>query len=217
MPPKFIFVRHGEAEHNVAFHEHGNSVFTDPKFRDADLTPKGIQQAKELGAKLADVKVVSIWSSPLTRCIKTAEELYEGIHSCGSSGTLILHDSLLERIGGGHECNERKPRYKLRKEFPCWDAKWLPELGPVWVPQENDISLRGRMLSFVLLLNYMYRDLDTDSYIIIVSHGQSIASLIGKSLKNCEYVIMTLEEILDLGNTNSPSSAEDDFDRPETP
>jgi broad specificity phosphatase PhoE len=217
MPPKFIFVRHGEAEHNVAFHEHGNSVFTDPKFRDADLTPKGIQQAKELGAKLADMRVMSIWSSPLTRCIKTAEELYEEIHSCGSSGILFLHDSLLERLGGGHECNEREATYKIRKKFPCWDTKWLPQLGPVWLSRENQTSLYSRMLSFVMFLNYIYRDLEPDSHVLIVSHGDAIGSLIGKTLKNCEHVILSLEEILDLNNANSQRTEDDDFDRPETP
>ena len=192
--PKFIFVRHGEAGHNVGFHEVGQAAFLDPKYKDAPLTPEGIQQAKATALALAPLKVVDMWSSPLTRCIQTSEELYEEMNI----GNLYLHDSLLERQGGGHICNERKYRIELKEVHTGWDTAFLPELPPVWVERENETSLQRRMLSFVLLLSEMYKKCPEESHVLLVSHADAIFSLTKKSLKNAEYVIMSLEEILAL-------------------
>ena len=95
MSPRFIFLRHGEAEHNVAFHKEGASVFKEEAYRDAKLTAKGIEQAIEAAKALSSLKIEAIWSSPLTRCIQTAEEVFEEV-DCDE---LYLHDNLLERLG----------------------------------------------------------------------------------------------------------------------
>lgn len=193
--PKFIFVRHGEAEHNVAFHQVGDSAFTNPKYKDAPLTDEGIKQARKTGEALSETgyKILDLWSSPLTRCIQTSLELYEELNL----GELVLHDSLLERQGGGHICNDRKSPAELKKEYAFWNMLFLPTLPPMWIERENETSLQRRMLSFVLLLSEIYRNVAEDSYVLIVSHSDAICSLIKKPLKNAEYAILSLEEILE--------------------
>lgn len=192
MAPRFIFVRHGEATHNVAFHEEGESAFQDEKHRDAQLTEKGKEQACKLAQELASYKILELWCSPLTRCIQTAEEIFEET----SCNTLYLHDNLLERQGGSHVCNERKTKSELQNLYPCWKFTYLSEFPSRWKERENQTSLYTRMLMFVLVLAHLYGNYNEDSYIVIVGHNDAISALIGKSLKNCEYSICTLQEIL---------------------
>lgn len=191
--PAFIFVRHGEAEHNAAYHSGlGDLAFSDPKFKNALLTAKGKEQARATGETLSKRRILDIWSSPLTRCIETAEEIYEEIN-CAE---LWLHDSLMERLGGGHVCNERDQTRDIKKKFPCWRTDFLPDFPPLWLYRENFTSLQRRMLSFVLLLAEMYKNEKEGDAVVIVSHCDAICSLTHKSLKNAEFVEMTLEEIL---------------------
>ncbi len=191
-PPKFIFVRHGEAEHNVAFRDVGTAAFRDSKYKDAPLTTEGILQARKTAEALAHLKILDIWSSPLTRCIQTGIELYEELDIQG----LYLHDSLLERLGGGHVCNERKHCRELKEKFSNWDTVFLPDFPPFWVERENETALQRRMLSFILLLSELYKNSPEESHILIVSHADAIFSLTKPFLKNAEYVIRSLEDLL---------------------
>ena len=184
-------MRHGEAEHNVAFHAHGESVFRDTKYRDAPLTEKGIEQAREAAKALSKFDIIDIWTSPLTRCIQTAEEVFEETNP----SSIILHDNLLECLGGGHVCNERREKSELKKLYPSKDMKFLPTLPQYWSERENGYSVRQRMYMMIMLLADIYSDLSHDKYILIVSHSTAIDCLIGKCLKNAEYVVLTLDEI----------------------
>jgi broad specificity phosphatase PhoE len=186
---KFIFIRHGEAQHNVDFHKVGNAAFTDSKNKDAPLTELGFQQVRDAAKTLSGFKILDLWSSPLTRCIQTSGELFEELNI----NRMYLHDNLVERQGGGHVCNERKARSELKDVL--WDTSFLPELPPFWGTRENQTSLHYRMKMFVLLLSEMYKKYE-DGYILIVGHGDAMSSLVYKPFKNAESVIMTLDEIL---------------------
>jgi broad specificity phosphatase PhoE len=90
-PPKFIFVRHGEAQHNVDFHVKGQAAFTDPANKDAPLTAEGIQQAKATANALETIPLIlGIWSSPLTRAIQTAEEIFKETFNLSIELKLLL-------------------------------------------------------------------------------------------------------------------------------
>ena len=192
MAPTFIFIRHGEAKHNVAFHTIGAGAFTKEEFRDAPLTETGKEQVRTLASKLMDYKILDIWTSPLTRAIQTAEELFEEL-DCGE---IILHDNLLELLGGGNVCNERKPAYELKNNFGHWTTKYLADLPVRWVLFENAYSVQQRMLMFVMLMAEIYKEESSDRHLIIVSHAQAIAALTGESLKNGECKFMTIDEIM---------------------
>ena len=199
MPPKFIFVRHGEATHNVAFNvAKDQSVFLDPTHEDASLTELGVKQAQTTGKALFSYKLLDIWCSPLTRCIQTAEEIFEE----ANCGQMYLHDNLLERLGGGHICNKRKDRSVLEKTFTLWKTSFLPEFPPLWIEREPTSAVRTRMLMLVLLLAELYKDAPESSHVLMISHNDAIACITGKSLKNAEFIVLTLEEIL---NPVSPS------------
>lgn len=196
MPPTFIFVRHGQAQHNVAAHgPEGDAAYTNQAYKDAPLTPEGIQQAKATGEALLQYKIIDIWASPLTRCIQTAEEIFEET----SAQDIYLHDSLLEVLGGGHVCNERKTKNVIHKEWGTCKTIFLPEFPPWWMERENHTSVHRRMLAFLLLLNHMYKDVPADSYICIVSHWGAIHAITRKELKNADYCILSMDDILALG------------------
>lgn len=206
MPPKFIFVRHGEATHNVAFNvAKDQSVFTNKEFEDAPLTAKGIQQAKEAGEALSKYSIADIWCSPLTRAIQTAEEIFEEVN-CGQ---LYLSDTLLERLGGGHVCNYRKNKRDLKKAHSIWNTSFLPEFPPLWIERESTLAVRTRMLMLILYLAELYKNVPETSHILIVGHSDAIWCLTGKSLKNAEHIVLTLEEILNPKYTNDSASDTD--------
>lgn len=195
MPLNFIFVRHGEAEHNVAFHKDGAIVFTQEEYRDAPLTKNGIDQAKITANSLSSLNVIDIWCSPLTRCIQTAEELFEEINC----NTLYLHDTLLERQGGNHVCNIRKSKNAIQKEYPIWNSTFIPEFGPLWVERESNSSVCQRILMLLFYFQGMYKDFaEKDRHLLIVTHHDVIWSLLGRSLKNAEFVILSFDEIMKL-------------------
>ena len=133
---QFIFLRHGEATHNKAFHQENQnemSVFTNKEFRDAPLTPLGIEQARTVGEKLAKEFGLdgwtAMWCSPLTRAIETANEIYEEINV----NEMVLHDNLIEMQIEKNVCNYRSTRDELDKKFyKMWDTKNLADIQSVW-------------------------------------------------------------------------------------
>lgn len=191
--PKFIFVRHGEAEHNVAAHgPEGDAAYTNEAYKDAPLTKEGVTQAKATGLALAEYNIIDIWSSPLTRCIQTSEEIFEET----SAQDLYLHDGLLEVLGGGHLCNDRKTRKELKKTYPLCKVENLPDYPPMWALREDAYSVTNRMMSMCLLLAEIYKNSPENSYIVLTSHWGAIRALTGTPLKNAKYVIKSLEELL---------------------
>jgi broad specificity phosphatase PhoE len=190
--PKFILIRHGEATHNVAFQERGEGAFIEEQFRDAPLTEKGIQQAKNVARELSNYNIIDIWSSPLTRTIQTAEELIEET----SAQRIYLHDNLIECLGGNHHCNERLSKEILKEKYPYFDTKLLPDLPSFHKNRESLTSVKYRMMAIVFLLAHIYNDCPDDSYLLIVTHRDAIFSLLQMELHNVEYVITDLEEIL---------------------
>lgn len=191
MPPTFTFVRHGEALHNVAFHLEGASAFKDEQNRDAKLTVKGVEQAMDVAKKLSSLKIRAIWSSPLTRCMQTAEEIFEEV-DCNE---LHVHDNLLERLGNGNLMNERSTKAELKKNFSIWNMDTLPDRPPFWEKYETDYALRQRMFMFIMLLTDIYSGCNEDTHVVIVGHSDAIETLTGKHLKNAEYVSLTLKDI----------------------
>lgn len=191
MPPTFTFIRHGEALHNVAFHLEGPSAFKDETNRDAKLTIKGVEQAMDAAKKLSSLKIQAIWSSPLTRCMQTAEEIFEGV-DCNE---LHVHDNLLERLGNGNLMNERSTKAELKKNFSIWNMDTLPDRPPFWEKYETDYALRQRMFMFIMLLTDIYSGCNEDTHVVIVGHSDAIETLTGKHLKNAEYVSLTLKDI----------------------
>lgn len=183
MPATLLLVRHAEAEHNAAFHRgEGESAFQDPKYEDAPLTETGRGQARDLAKTLASYRILDIWSSPLTRCIETAEEIFEETDAVN----LYLHDALIERQGGGNTCSRRKLKTELQAKFPCWDCEFLPDMMSYWGDREPTETVHQRLFMILLHLRYLYKDAPDGTHVVVVTHGDAIACVTGKTLKTAE-------------------------------
>jgi broad specificity phosphatase PhoE len=191
MPATLLLVRHAEAEHNAAFQRgEGESAFQDPAYEDAPLTGNGLIQARDLAKTLASYRILDIWSSPLTRCIQTATEIFGKT----SAHRITLHDNLLERLGGGHICNARKTKTELKTLYdPIVITKYLAETPASWEERETEYALRQRLWMLCALLKDLYSD--ESGAVVIVSHSDAIRALTGKSLRNAESLTLTWTEI----------------------
>jgi len=183
---KFIVIRHGEATHNVGAETEGDSAYDNPAYRDAALTAKGITQASEAGKAIATEypKVAAIWSSPLRRCLQTAENVMASIGY--PADNLYVHDSLLERQGRGHICNTRSLTKDIRRAFPDFKTEFLPDCGPEWNGPEPRQSVMLRMIMLIEHLKRVY--IGAEHPVLLVSHHDALFEVLGVSFKNAEWI-----------------------------
>ena len=111
---RVFLIRHGFAYHNLAALKMGDAAYSNPKYKDAKLTPIGINQAINAGHKLKYIYFDKIYSSPLTRCIQTCMLILNENEFYDSSKVIFLDDKLLEEQGK-HICNQRKNKFELKQ------------------------------------------------------------------------------------------------------
>lgn len=100
------FIRHGYAEHNELFDKIGERAFFE--MEDPRLVELGKTQANNVKHEFKDIEFDVIYCSPSTRCIETANILFE-------NKDIILHDLLLEPQGH-HLCNKRSSHDVLKHD-----------------------------------------------------------------------------------------------------
>jgi len=184
----FVFVRHGQAEHNVAVQFEGEAAYRNPRYKDAALTFQGRQQSLATGQYLKhQIGTFSVcYTSPLSRCMDTALFLQDAL---GRLPT-YANDALIECLGGGELCNMRMPKSKISNYWINVDA--LPEESPdPNQPRESDKSVRERLIPF--LQNLLA---EHEGNVLIVSHHDVLRALTGKSLRNAEVLVLSREELL---------------------
>lgn len=176
---KIYFVRHGHAKHNV------DGDYTNPANQDAALTPSGRAQvyatARELSYKVPHWDAV--FTSPLTRCLQTTEEILQEIPSLSRP---VVTDFLLECQGGGHICNQRKRRSELQPQYPGMD--FTMEETPLLhyaSPRETHETLERRMDFLVKLVRQMEGE-----HALFVTHHELIEAYVGESLPNAGYYVL---------------------------
>jgi broad specificity phosphatase PhoE len=106
------FVRHGQALHNIAAEIFGDYAYFDPIYRDAELTEKGIAQAKALQLFFKRNPPDLIYSSSLRRCLQTLDNSLVNINNMNNMNNIIVDDRLIERCGQ-HPCNKRSDKQEL--------------------------------------------------------------------------------------------------------
>merc|ERR1712183_808628 len=113
------FIRHGEAEHNVAARRHGCQEYRNWAYLDAPLTEKGRGQARDAQkVVLAQMKPQVVLVSPLTRTLQTAEEVYKPLmDSSEGKPRFEVCEGVRERIGH-HPCDKRRTVSELKPQFP---------------------------------------------------------------------------------------------------
>ena len=113
---KIYITRHGETEWNKELKMQG--------WKDADLTEKGIDNAKKLGESLKDIDFDYIYCSPLGRAINTAKYIR------GNKNTEIIKIDSLKEMGfgiwEGMEHEKVKELYPSQ-QFNFWNKPHLYE------------------------------------------------------------------------------------------
>jgi broad specificity phosphatase PhoE len=196
MPNTLIFLRHGQAEHNVAAEKMGDIAYFKEDYRDAPLTALGREQILAAAKEIAKAypKIDLIYSSPLTRTIQTARCVAEII----PGAPITVTDQLIERMGGGHVCNCRKKKSEIKMFNPDLNfASYMSEehyrSQPYYVmaKAENDAELRNRLHHFDRYDLSKHKG----KTILIVTHHEVLNAAFGKSLKNGEFLVKTSDEI----------------------
>jgi broad specificity phosphatase PhoE len=168
----FFFIRHGEAEHNVAARIHGEAAYMDPAYRDAALTDLGHAQVE--GTRLVlnqhyphDV----IYCSPLKRCIQTLHGVLPD-----AAGRMVHLDDHLMEPQGSHICNKRASREEVAVSVPtAWTIKGVERHDPfvAWSAEAGHLET----VHFVNRVRYMTERmmrLHPGKRILVIAHYQWI-------------------------------------------
>lgn len=152
-------MRHGQTSWNLEKRTQGG--------KDSDLTTLGIQQAESLSKKLENIKLNSIYASPLKRAYTTAEIIAKNQNlSC------ILDDRLVEMNFGDWEGLTHE---QIKKSYPEEFKIWRSEPHMATIPNGETISIvQERMVAF--LNDIIIKS--GDENILVVSHSATIKLLL---------------------------------------
>lgn len=152
----FIF-RHGQTE--------DNKDHTFSGWRDSDLTPEGIEEAKQISEKLKNEPVTKAYQSDQIRSKHTLQLVLNDYHK----GVEIITDPRIKERDYGNLTGSNKD--ELEKEDPENFAKWHRsyEVAPPNGESIKDVEVR--VLEF---LNEEKPKWGKDDVIFISAHGNSI-------------------------------------------
>jgi broad specificity phosphatase PhoE len=109
--------RHGEGEHNTATDDYGEWAYYAERWRDAQLTDNGREQASAVGQELAAkaVTIDLICASPLTRTLQTAQYIAAQLPA---PPPIVALEAVRERLDGAQPANARRQRSVLQAAYP---------------------------------------------------------------------------------------------------
>ncbi|KAH8685948.1 histidine phosphatase superfamily [Tricladium varicosporioides] len=186
--------RHGEGYHNVAeaFYgtrdwdcywslQNGNETST---WVDARLTPIGIAQAQKANAfwhLMISIQKIptpeSYYTSPLMRCLATAEHTFSGLKLPAHKPFKPLIKELIREAIGAHTCDMRSTKTEIQKAYPDWPIEHgFAEEDPLW-----DAELRETDQAMDIRLREALDDIfssDDKTFISISSHSGAIGSIL---------------------------------------
>ena len=111
---RLFFIRHGEAQHNIAWYKYGEKAYYMKEITDPKLTNTGDSQALHLGNNFTDINNIElVITSPLMRCLQTSTNIFHG-HNI----QMIACEEAREFPMGLQYANKRSNKSLLRKEFP---------------------------------------------------------------------------------------------------
>jgi probable phosphoglycerate mutase len=161
---KLVLVRHGETDWNKLGRFQGH--------RDVELNEKGSAQAQETAPAVAKWQHSAVYSSPLHRAMRVAEEisLLSGMPVVPVPEFMELKLGDLEGITGED----------LRKTWPELAATWRSDPGRVLMPNGESLAqLQERAWCALMDLEQAHQK---DEAVIVVSHNFAIRTMIGKLL-----------------------------------
>jgi len=170
------FIRHGQSEFNAAF----NDDRKDPMIFDAPLTDEGRRQAKEARAKVAELGIKQVLTSPLTRAIQTALCLFDDIAPITVTAE---HRELLL-----HSCDVGRLPQDLQRDFPTLSFSHLADRWWHQGAENSDgfaVEPEHLFLRRITELKRSIASIDNRP-LAIVGHGNVFNALIGRMMDNCE-------------------------------
>ena len=161
---KLVLVRHGETDWNELGRFQGH--------HDVELNEKGSAQAQETAPAVAKWQHSAVYSSPLHRAMRVAQEisLLSGMPVVPVPEFMELKLGDLEGITGED----------LRKTWPKLAATWRSDPGRVLMPNGESLAqLQERAWYALMDLEQAHQK---DEAVIVVSHNFAIRTMIGKLL-----------------------------------
>ncbi|WP_322795702.1 histidine phosphatase family protein [Tepidiforma sp.] len=156
---RIYLARHGQSQANVLGRFCGHA--------DAPLTPRGVEQARALGRRLAGIRLDACYASDLTRALETARL------ALGERGLAPAPDPALREIHYGEW--ELVPEPDARRTHPdCFAA--MEAEDPAWQPPGGEtlpavVERTGRALDRIIARH-------RGQSVLVVSHGTAINCLL---------------------------------------
>ena len=156
-------VRHGESYWNEQRRVSG--------FTDIDLTEKGKEQAKRLAIALKKEKVSAIYSSPLKRCVDTAQAIAQLCY------LEVNIDPDLKELNAGEL--EGLPEEEISKRYGEFWQEWRRGSGSLHLPEGESLEeLQIRAWRAIQRIAKRH----PDEVVVVVSHLFTILVLISQVL-----------------------------------
>jgi|SRR3990167_2346131 len=159
-----VLVRHGESQWNEKGLWQG--------WIDIDLTEKGIEQAKETGRQLKDIKFDYAYSSPLIRASKTLDEILKVIDQ--SDLPVIKDHAMTEKHYGAYA---GKNKWQVKEEIGEEEFQKLRRGWDYPTPEgESMKQVYERLIPYYE--NEILPKLKEGKNVIIASHGNTLRTLV---------------------------------------
>lgn len=187
MTKTIIFIRHGEAEHNIGFQQFGEKAYYDQKYKFAGLTKLGYDQAKTLADNINKniPKPDIILCSSLDRAIQTAIAIF------GNQSNISITDDLRE-LNYDHPVNERRTLKDLQNLYKI-DTSRITSDQDVLFTNGDTYDRVDKMFDLLL-------DMDFET-IVVISHHDFLYRFIQKfidpkvsNIPNCCSFIYELKD-----------------------
>jgi alpha-ribazole phosphatase len=133
------------------------------------LNDEGFAQANVLGSWFSDMEISSIFSSPLTRSVQTADAIAKAI----KMPTYFKHSGLTEKKEGEWE---GKTYWQLRDEDPSAWEKWSN--NPIDYAPPGGESVRNFVSRVDRALKDIINNYETGNRIVITTHAGIIRAII---------------------------------------
>lgn len=151
---------------------------------DAHLTPNGIKQAQIANSfwrkELAVQKIHapdSYYTSPLSRCLQTADITFSGLDLPRNHRFLPLIKEFFREGISIHTCDRRSNKTYIHNAFPTWPFEpGFTEYDELWNGVTSETSSAQDVRSKVALDSVFSKD--PGVYLSITSHSGEIASLL---------------------------------------
>lgn len=154
---KIFLFRHGETFDNK------DRIFSG--WRDSDLTPEGIEEAKKIGEELKNEKITKAYQSDQIRSQHTLELVLDSYHE---NVEIITDPRIKERdYGDLTGLSKNDVEKKEPENFKLWHRSYD-------VPPPNGESIKDVEVRVLSFLNDIIPTLQKDDLVFISAHGNSI-------------------------------------------